>query len=104
MRRWRTQGEADIAAGRNTAHARFVQDLRKAEADALGQIESNMWQQSQYGDLAAAERVALQQQVVSEFLDFVQRHISQGAFTEVCDALASYGNEEIDERALPCPG
>ena len=45
--RWRRQGEADIAAQRNTVHARFVQDFRKAESDALGQLESNMWQQSQ---------------------------------------------------------
>ena len=121
MRRWRTQGEADIAAGKNTAHARFVQDLHKAESDALGQLESNMWQQSQedwrcgawlltkklpsqYGDLAAAERVAIQQQVVREFLEFVQRHISRGAFDEVLTALVEHGNEEIDDRALPCPG
>jgi hypothetical protein len=121
MRRWRTQGEADIATGRNTAHARFVQDLHKAESDALGQIESNMWQQSQedwrcgawlltkklpsqYGDLAAAERLAIQQQVVRELFDFLQKHVSGGAFNEVCTALVEYGNEEIDDRALPCPG
>ena len=120
MRRWRTQGEADIAAGKNTAHARFVQDLHKAESDALGQLESNMWQQSQEDWRAGAwllskkdpqrygkepdEREALQQQVVRELFDFLQKHVSGGAFNEVCTALAEYGNEEIDDRALPCPG
>jgi hypothetical protein len=120
MRRWRTQGEADIAAGRNTAHARFVHDVHKAESDALGQIESNVWQQSQDDWRAGAwllskkdpqrygkepdERGALQQQVVREFLEFVERHVSRGAFDEVLTALVEHGNEEIDDRALPCPG
>jgi len=120
LRRWRRQGEADIAAGRNTAHARFVQDFRKAESDALGQLESNMWQQAQedwrcgawlltkklpnqYGDLAAAAREALQQQVVSEFIDFIESHVSPGAFQEVLHALANFGDEELDEKALPVP-
>jgi len=121
LRRWLRQGEADLAAGRNTAYSRFVQDFRKAESDALGQLESNMWQQSQedwrcgawlltkklpsqYGDLAAVERVALQQQVVSEFIDFIESHVSAGAFQEVLHALSDYGDEELDERSLPCPG
>jgi hypothetical protein len=34
----------------------------------------------------------------------LQKHVSGGAFDEVCTALVEYGNEEIDERALPCPG
>jgi hypothetical protein len=79
-----------------------------------------MWQQSQEDWRAGAwllskklpqqygkepdEREAVRQQVVREFLEFVERHISRDAFTEVCDALVSYGNEEIDDRALPCPG
>jgi hypothetical protein len=120
MRRWRTQGGADIAAGRNTAHARFVQDLHRAESDALGQVETNVWQQSQEDWRAAAwllsrkdprrygkdpdEREALQQQIVREFFDFIQNRISGDAFQEVLHALSEYGDEEIDERALPCPG
>jgi transposase-like protein len=120
LRRWIRQGEADELAGRNTAHSRFLRDFRKAESDALGQVEMNVWAQSQEDWRAGAwllskkdprrygkepdEREALQQQVVSEFLDFVQRHVSSGAFNEVCTALAEYGNEEIDDRALPCPG
>jgi transposase-like protein len=120
LRRWRRQGEADIAAGKNTAYARFVRDFNKAESDALGQLESNMWQQSQDDWRAAAwllskkdprrygkdsdEREALQQQVVSEFIDFIQRHVSPGAFQEVLHALSDYGDEELDDRALPCPG
>jgi transposase-like protein len=120
LRRWRRQGEADQAAGKNTAYSRFVQDFNKAESDALGQLESNMWQQSQEDWRAGAwllskkdpqrygkepdEREALQQQVVREFLDFIQRHISGDAFQEVLHALAEYGSEEIDDRALPCPG
>jgi transposase-like protein len=120
LRRWKTQGEADIAAGSDTAHARFVRSLHKAESDALGQVETNVWQQSQDDWRAGAwllskkdprrygkepdEREALQKAIVAELFDFLQKHVSGGAFTEVCDALVSYGNEEIDERALPCPG
>jgi hypothetical protein len=120
LRRWRRQGEADQAAGKNTAYSRFVQDFNKAESDALGQLESNLWQQAQedwragawlltkklpnqYGDLAAAAREALQQQVVSEFVSFVQSHVSPGAFQEVLHALANYGDEELDPTALPVP-
>jgi hypothetical protein len=120
LRRWLRQGEADIAAGRNTAHASFVQSFRKAESDALGQLETNLWQQSQedwragawllarklpnqYGDVTPAAREALQQQVVSEFVSFIQSHVSPNAFQEVLHALADYGNEELDERALPVP-
>jgi len=47
---------------------------------------------------------AIQKQVVAEFFNFIQSHISQAAFNEVCEALASYGDEELDDRALPCPG
>jgi hypothetical protein len=121
LRRWLRQGEADDASGKNTVYSRFVQDFRKAESDALGQLESNMWQQSQedwrcgawlltkklpsqYGDLAAVERVALQQQVVRELFDFLQRHVGNDVFNEICAALVEFGNEELDERALPCPG
>ena len=121
LRRWCRQGEGDIAAGRNTAHARFVQEFRKAESGALGQVESNMWQQSQedwrcgawllskklpsqYGDLAAVERSTLQEQVVREFIDFIQSHVSAGAYQEMLHALPSYGDEELDPAALPRPG
>ena len=54
--------------------------------------------------LLRAERLAIQQQVVRELFDFLQKHVSGGAFNEVCTALAEYGNEEIDDRTLPCPG
>jgi hypothetical protein len=80
----------------------------------------NIWQQSQEDWRAGAwllskkdsrrygkepdEREALQKAIVSELFDFLQKHVSGGAFNEVCTALAEYGNEEIDERALPCPG
>ena len=58
---------------------------------------------NQYGDLAAAAREALQQQVVSEFIDFIESHVSPGAFQEVLHALANFGDEELDEKALPVP-
>jgi transposase-like protein len=120
LRRWLRQGEADLAAGRSTAHAQFVQSFRKAESDALGQLESNMWQQAQedwkcsawllakklpnqYGDLTAAAREALQQQVVTEFVSFIESHVSPGAFQEVLHALADHGDDELDPTALPVP-
>jgi hypothetical protein len=58
---------------------------------------------NQYGDLAAAAREALQPQVVSEFIDFIESHVSAGAFQEVIHALASYGDEELDAKVLPVP-
>ncbi len=86
----------------------------------MGQLETNIWQQSQDDWRAAAwllskkgprrygkepdEREALQKQIVREFFDFIQSHISQAAFNEVCEALGNYGDEELDEAALPCPG
>ncbi len=50
------------------------------------------------------EHAALHQQVVREFFDFIESHVSRAAFDEVCTALATYGDAELDERAPPCPG
>jgi hypothetical protein len=120
LRRWLRQGEGDDDAGKNTDHSRFARDFRKAESDALGQVEMNVWQQSQEDWRAGAwllskkdpqrygkepdERAALQQQVVSEFIDFIESHVSRATFDEVLNALAGYGDTELDPKALPCPG
>ena len=50
-----------------------------------------------------SQREALQQQVVSEFIDFIESHVSAGAYREVLHALANYGDEELDPTALPVP-
>lgn len=121
-RRWKKQAREDAAAGKDTAYSRFLGAIEKAESDALGQLEVNMWRQSeedwrsaawllakkdpeQYGkDIDAAVLDRLRQQIVREFFAFIQKHISATAFEEVCAALAGYGDEELDDRALPCPG
>jgi len=42
--------------------------------------------------------------MVTELFDFLKGHLSAGAFKEVCSALATWGNEELDPKALTCPG
>jgi hypothetical protein len=121
LHRWVSQGEQDETEGRKTRHARFAREFRKAESDALGQVESNIWQQSQedwragawllskkdrrrYGDdREVAIRHELSQQVVAEFLGFVQKHVSTEAFSEVLHALAAFGDAELDPAQLPVP-
>ena len=120
LRRWLRQGEADSAAGKNAAYTRFVRDFRKAESDPLGQLESNIWKQSQEDWRAGAwllskkdplrygkepdEREASQRQMVKEFFVFIESHVSRAAFRELCKALVAYGDAELDATALPCPG
>ena len=50
------------------------------------------------------EHAALHQQVVRESFESIESHVSRAAFDEVSTALAIYGDAELDEPALPCPG
>jgi hypothetical protein len=120
LRRWLRQGEAEEKAGENTGHARFVREFRKAESEALGQVESNIWQASQedwragawllskklpqqYGKDDEVERTEMQQRMAAEFIDFIEGHVGADAFKEVLEALAGWGDTELDSQALPVP-
>ena len=50
------------------------------------------------------DRGVIRRQMVVELIDFLQRRISAGAFEETMNALAAYGDAELDASALPCPG
>jgi hypothetical protein len=42
--------------------------------------------------------------MVAELFDFLKPRMSADAFEEVLTALATWGDEEVDAKALPCPG
>jgi hypothetical protein len=91
-----------------------------AESEALGQVESNIWQASQedwragawllskklprqYGKDDAVERTDLKQRMAAEFIDFIEGHVGPDTFKEVLEALAGWGDSELDPQELPAP-
>jgi exoribonuclease R len=119
--RWLKSGEQDDRDGKRTKHAKFFREFNQADAEVVGRVEQHIVAQSEmdpraaiwflskrapliYGNTDAAERAQLQRQVVSEFLEFVESHVSASTFQEVLRVLASYGDAELDAKTLPCPG
>ena len=43
LRPWLARGREDRAADRNTAHNGFLDDIEAAEAEALAQVESDLF-------------------------------------------------------------
>lgn len=119
--RWVKKGEADDRDSRRTRFAAFYREFNQADAEIIGRVEQYIveasvgdwragawWLQKRapttYGETKPTERLEMQKAMVTELFDFLKGHLSPGAFEEVCAALANWGDEELDAKALPCPG
>ena len=41
--------------------------------------------------------------MATEFIEFIERHVSADTYKEVLEALAGWGDSELDPQALPVP-
>ncbi len=57
----------------------------------------------QYGKDDVVERTEMQQRMATEFIEFIERHVSADTYKEVLEALAGWGDSELDPQALPVP-
>jgi hypothetical protein len=115
--RWRREGERDEAQDLDTEQARFVREVRQAEANVVAGIEQSLmrvaasgseWRASswvlarkmplEYGETQVTE--ALKQQAISELMEYVERRARPEFYRELLELLVD-GADEDNEPRLP---
>ena len=113
--RWRREGERDEALGIDTERARFVREVRQAEANVVAGIEQSLmrvaasgteWRASswvlarkmplEYGETRVTE--ALQQKAISELMEYVERRARPEFYRELLELLVAAVDENNGPR------